>query len=90
VHKLNLKPVYGWGWFLTEGPSIDVPSEFVLCTIEEDESTISGTIEAPHQYENKTVVLTVRSEHEGITHYNVLVYDSSNQVELTGFAELIN
>ena len=87
---MRFKPVYGFGWFLSDAnQSIDVPEEFTLDIQQMDESVILGIVESPHSLSGKKIELTLRTVSNGIKNYNVRVFDSTPNPEITGFAEAI-
>jgi hypothetical protein len=89
LNSIKLKPIYGWGWFLAGGKSTAVPSELTIEVEAEDGNAKRGIIKSPHEYKNQIVVIELRSQLDEMKHFNVFIYNTSNEIEVTGFAELM-
>jgi len=86
-NKLELLPIYGWGWFTESGSAVDVPEKL---TIELSKgNNREGVIIFPKQYIGQQVHIEKRSESDNIIHYNVVIYNPNKEVEVTGFAQSI-
>lgn len=90
MNSIKLKPIYGWGWFLSGGKSTAVPSELTIEVEAEDGNAKRGIIKSPHEYKNQIAVIELRSQLDEIQQFNVFIYNTSNEIEVTGFAELMH
>jgi len=84
-NKLELLPIYGWGWFAKSNSAIDVPEKLIIELSKGSNS--EGVIVLPKQYVGQQVQMAKRSEDENVIHYNVVIYKSNKEVEVTGFAQ---
>lgn len=81
------KPVYGFGWFLSDSTPIGVPEEFTLSTAEQNGETLIGIVNPPRSLAGKQVEITMRTKGEEGNTYNVRIFNKKGQVELTGYAQ---
>jgi hypothetical protein len=84
-NNLELKPIYGWGWFAHEGAAVEVPDQLVIEL--SHEATGEGVIVLPQQYAGQRVQIHKRSEYGNVIHYNVKIYKTAQEINVTGYAQ---
>ena len=83
MREVEVSPVYGFGWFATDGVTVDVPAEFTA-SVEEENTVLSGTV-ATGTYEGWTIQISARTSPWNGT-VNVVLNNAESEV--TGFATI--
>lgn len=62
MKERKYKPIYGFGWFLSDSTLIDVPEAFTLADIKEDGEALIGIVNTPHSLAGKQLEITIRTK----------------------------
>lgn len=85
--KIEVKPIYGWGWFDSGRELLDVPETFIAIGKFVSNSEWSGRITSPdHKYFDAKLLLSKRH-----TNWDGLVnvqFEHSALGKITGYAEV--
>jgi hypothetical protein len=92
--RLQVKPIYGWGWRAPDNRLLETPTEFVLDAHETHEGSIKGHVSSPkHPLDGMWVLMSHRHvKRDG--YYNLRAYSKEpasmiEAADIAGYAEAV-